>query len=739
MTQQKAASLTRSLFARKGKASPASLLISEMQASGVDTLEREPYEQDLVDRQPLRADDDPAAETAPVAKAANGKAAGLKGAAGRRKAKAEAELPLLAFVEAQAANGESEPDAVPEAPRAAELPPAASLLERGAQSLRRTNGRAALVVAGPPKSAAPPPAAQAAPASRNVLGSAHESDDDDLDESHEQETVSGDANVAAIEDAPQDEAPDHDAADHAASGPAASSAAASGPAAAEPGVEDAVLVEPKPEPKPESAEIEAAGDAVAGEATESAAPVPAADSAASKAPPEARPEAFHEVSPEAPAEAAVPRIAKDAAAKDETVQADPVKDAPKPVDKTARPWAERQAVSGAAISATVALRNAAALNGAAAGSFMAADTLGGKTTQAKAAVTPPPPAARAGALPWRAVAVVVLGAMLGLGGYLAFSDAPEQPAGDTAGGATAALTAAPPAGPAAAPRESVVTEASGAAGASGADTAPAPQATAPLPAELPEPSFDIIRIEPDGQSIIAGRAEPFSEWILLNNDTPIASVQADANGEWVVLPDASLVPGANAFSLVPKTVRGKVAIPAPDAPSPDASSRDAVPGSGAGVKEGVGTGGLDGQPAMALPKPKPQSAAQAIGASPVSPAAFQVSTDGIYEVQVASVRQSSDAERERNRLTEAFPALLGKLDLRVQEASVEGAGTFFRVRSGAIADLGVARELCRQLEAAGQGCLVVRRPATLDAVPAEVVEETTEAASPANQQAEVPQ
>ena len=58
---------------------------------------------------------------------------------------------------------------------------------------------------------------------------------------------------------------------------------------------------------------------------------------------------------------------------------------------------------------------------------------------------------------------------------------------------------------------------------------------------------------------------------------------------------------------------------------------------------------------------------------------------------MASVRQNADAERERGRLATAFPELLGALDLRVQEASVEGAGTFFRVRSGAIADLRVFR------------------------------------------------
>src|SRR3546814_19377196 len=98
--------------------------------------------------------------------------------------------------------------------------------------------------------------------------------------------------------------------------------------------------------------------------------------------------------------------------------------------------------------------------------------------------------------------------------------------------------------------------------------APAPVAetpaaeTAAAPA-LPEPTFDIIRIEPDGQSIIAGRALPDREWILLNNGSPLASVRAAANGEWVVLPAAALVPGAHPFRLVATAHPGRVPIPAP--------------------------------------------------------------------------------------------------------------------------------------------------------------------------------
>src|SRR3546814_667339 len=108
-------------------------------------------------------------------------------------------------------------------------------------------------------------------------------------------------------------------------------------------------------------------------------------------------------------------------------------------------------------------------------------------------------------------------------------------------------------------------------------------------------------------------------------------------------------------------------------------------------------------------------------------------------VQLASVRQSADADRERLRLSGTFPDLLGAMDLRVQQASLEGAGIFYRVRSGAIDDLGIARELCRRLEAAGQGCLVVRRPeAQAEAPVSDVAAELPDAAAAVRQQAERP-
>lgn len=639
MSQHKAASLTGNLFARKGRASPASLLIAEIEGSDPEERELKPKH------------------------AANGaRKIELNGNAARaaKKAKEAEDLPLLAFVEAQAAEADK---SVPEKPEAAEPEeaaeeprPPASLLDRGARALGQANGRRVPAEPKAPQPSAVVPAEVVATAGDEAEAAAEI--EGAIDAEIEAETVSGDENVAAIEDAPQDDAEPHDDG-------AKAEAAESETVEAETVEAEAVEAETVDD---EAAKAETL---VAPEAEEAAGEEKAAEADA---------EAASEDKVEAPAAAG----AKTAAGTPEAAKVTPA--------------ATQKLGTEAAISATVALRQAAALRA----TPMPELKPQAREAAATSAATAPPPKPEGGALPWCSAAVVALGVALGLGAYVAFSGGPQTPPVQT----TAPVAEALPAGEATAAEESAAPTAASAAAQSAAPEEPA-AAEAAVPA--PEPSFDIIRIEPDGQSIIAGRAAPGSEWILLNNGDPIASVQADANGEWVVLPDASLVPGANAFSLVPKTERGKVAIPAPavqenlsQQPAPEAPAAP-QPGSDSGAAMTPETT-PEADLGMALPKPKPAVAGDAPAAR------IQVSQDGVYELQVASVRQSADAERERNRLAAAFPDLLGELELRVQEASVEGAGTFFRVRSGSIADLGAAREVCRRLEAAEQGCLVVRRP-----------------------------
>src|SRR5579863_5166005 len=72
--------------------------------------------------------------------------------------------------------------------------------------------------------------------------------------------------------------------------------------------------------------------------------------------------------------------------------------------------------------------------------------------------------------------------------------------------------------------------------------------TAPGAAAIP-PSFDIVRIDPQGQAVIAGRAMPGDRVRVLDGDKTIGEVTADARGEWVLIPDAPIAPGSRQLSL----------------------------------------------------------------------------------------------------------------------------------------------------------------------------------------------
>jgi nucleoid-associated protein YgaU len=78
---------------------------------------------------------------------------------------------------------------------------------------------------------------------------------------------------------------------------------------------------------------------------------------------------------------------------------------------------------------------------------------------------------------------------------------------------------------------------------------PAP-APSPAPAAAAvKPSFDIVRIEPSGQAVIAGRAAPGDRVRVLDGDKPLGEVTADSRGEWVLLPAAPIPPGNRQLAL----------------------------------------------------------------------------------------------------------------------------------------------------------------------------------------------
>jgi nucleoid-associated protein YgaU len=79
-----------------------------------------------------------------------------------------------------------------------------------------------------------------------------------------------------------------------------------------------------------------------------------------------------------------------------------------------------------------------------------------------------------------------------------------------------------------------------------AQTAALPPEPAPQPMA---PRFDIVRVEPSGETVVAGRSEPGSEVVLLDGDLEIARITADDSGTWAIVVAGPLDPGDHQLGL----------------------------------------------------------------------------------------------------------------------------------------------------------------------------------------------
>lgn len=311
---------------------------------------------------------------------------------------------------------------------------------------------------------------------------------------------------------------------------------------------------------------------------------------------------------------------------------------------------------------------------------------------------------------------------------LVHGPAVEAPAPENAGEGAATDTApaqrvAPEAPPSSGTTTSPAPE-SGASGNTGTPaTAPAPtdkrdplagvaaaEATPP-PIVVPEadyaataPSIDLVRISPEGDGIIVGRAAPDAELILLDNGEPIGTVTATPAGEWVFQTDEPLSGGEHNFSIVVKKAYGNVTLPSPALRSDGEAPSAAEPavedqGSRAGdeEKEEDETSALvpeQGDDAPPLPLSKP--------GTDVPEAAAE---DGRFVIQLASVKSTAHAERLWAELREDFPKLTDGLNLIID--SRRGGNAYVRVRTGPFVARANAESYCARFKAGNQDCLVV--------------------------------
>lgn len=109
---------------------------------------------------------------------------------------------------------------------------------------------------------------------------------------------------------------------------------------------------------------------------------------------------------------------------------------------------------------------------------------------------------------------------------------------------------------------------------------PLPAIPAPAAPAGVRPSFDVVRVSPNGSTVIAGRAAAGSEVVVFDGDRVVARATADRRGEFVALPAAPLPAGGRELTLAARSPASgtelrseqSVVVVVPDTPRPGAAA-----------------------------------------------------------------------------------------------------------------------------------------------------------------------
>jgi len=71
----------------------------------------------------------------------------------------------------------------------------------------------------------------------------------------------------------------------------------------------------------------------------------------------------------------------------------------------------------------------------------------------------------------------------------------------------------------------------------------------PDPVTPRKPTFDVVRVNPQGDAVIAGRAMPNAAIVVRDGAIEVGAATADARGEWVVIPKQPLPSGSRELTL----------------------------------------------------------------------------------------------------------------------------------------------------------------------------------------------
>lgn len=112
-------------------------------------------------------------------------------------------------------------------------------------------------------------------------------------------------------------------------------------------------------------------------------------------------------------------------------------------------------------------------------------------------------------------------------------------------------------------------------------------------------------------------------------------------------------------------------------------------------------------PVKAAPPPvAPPKPVAAPAPAPVAPP--KAVSGGDWLIQLGALRTAPDAEKEWGRIQRANHDLLASLKSDVVRVELGEKGTFWRLRAGPLSEQS-AKQLCNELKARSQGCIIARK------------------------------
>jgi nucleoid-associated protein YgaU len=212
---------------------------------------------------------------------------------------------------------------------------------------------------------------------------------------------------------------------------------------------------------------------------------------------------------------------------------------------------------------------------------------------------------------------------------------------------------------------------------------PVPQSAAPE-----RPRFDVVRVEPTGDAVIAGRSAPSARVTVRDGASEVGSAVAGADGTWVVVPSRRLEPGGRQLSLVaenpgePEPVESaqSLVVVVPD-PQRDIAGRPVGPGAApergdalAVVVPAAGAGApevLQAPAPGAAPAQAPSGAAETLAALPAGPL-----PPGLVSIDVVDYDRAGNVNLSgRSRASATVQIYLNDRLLGRAEASADGRWT----------------------------------------------------------------